>query len=984
MRPTVEPSRHQRHITYTATPRAHKASALAVAACFGVASIAHANPTNPVVVNGAAQFTSTGNLLTVTNTPNAIINWGSFSIGANEITRFVQQSASSAVLNRVMGQNPSSILGSLQSNGRVFVINPNGIVFGAGSQVNVAGLVASSLNLSNADFLAGRLNFSNGLGNGVINNGNITTERGGSVLMIGNAVTNNGIITSPKGEVMLAAGNSVELLNPGTPDLRVQIVAPDNKAVNLGQIAAEAGRIGIYAGLIQQGGTINANSVVVGESGQIMLKATRNTTREAGSTTTANGPAGGNITIQSGDTTMVSGTVQAKGSEAHGGSIKVLGNLVGLDGKASLDASGATGGGTVLVGGDFQGGNPEVQNAFRTYVGPDVTIKADAINTGDGGKVVVWADDVTRFYGNISAQGGSQSGNGGNVEVSGHNYLDFNGSVGTKAPNGDAGTLLLDPSDITISTAGNSNITGSPNFTGSGAGSILNVGVLTGLLNGGTAVTINASGGSGAAFLPDGIGPAPGFVTINTPLTYNSAQTLSFQILGDNRTGPGTSGTVNINQPVTNTGTGALIVTGVGISSPSNQAALNIKADVTLNNGAGSISLGGTPVTTFLYNSPTIKAQLVGNGFGLRVTPNANVTITGNVNNFADLNVGDGFAGGGGNAKLTINGNLTGRTAAANSIFVGDSAFGYTNSSLTVTGTVSVVSLLRIHESTVDLQSGVTLPNGAGQSGGGLTKSGTTASLTGGAIAVNGGAFTWSGGTIGGTGALTVAAGIPVTLSNNLTLNRTWTWANGTNFSYVGGTNITGTGAFNNTGTININNGTLSLGVGGTDTGSYLMVAGNTLAFTGGTRSFSGAGTVKPITPGVGLGTLNISGTANVGGSGTINVDALNWTGGTITNTNLPLTVNNLTTINVSGQAVTLNNASNDFNTVTVTNAAATQIRDTNALALGAITTTGDFSAQSGTGKALTVGGAINAGTNAVTLTSGADINGTGLITGER
>ena len=99
----------------------------------------------------------------IVNTPNAIINWGSFSIGANEITRFLQQSASSAVLNRVAaGLSPSSILGALQSNGRVFLINPNGIVFGAGSQINVGGLVASTMNLSNEDFLAGRMRFTGG------------------------------------------------------------------------------------------------------------------------------------------------------------------------------------------------------------------------------------------------------------------------------------------------------------------------------------------------------------------------------------------------------------------------------------------------------------------------------------------------------------------------------------------------------------------------------------------------------------------------------------------------------------------------------------------------------------------------------------------------------------------------------------------------------------------------------------------------------
>ena len=427
--------------------------AAAVAACFGM-GFAQANPTNPVVANGAAQFTTAGNLLTVINTPNAIINWGSFSIGANEITRFMQQSSASAVLNRVgAGRDPSSILGALQSNGRVFLINPNGITFGAGSQINVAGLVASTLNLSDADFLAGRMRFTDGLGNSLINNGNITTGTGGSVYLVGNAVTNNGIITSPKGEVVLAAGSSVELVNPGTPDLRVEIVAPDNQAVNLGQIVADSGRVGIYAGLLNHAGTINANSVGVDAAGNITLRATKNIDLAAGSSITANGPSGGVVTVQSGDTTLAAGTIEAKGSAGQGGSINLLGNLVGLTGNASIDASGETGGGTVLIGGDYQGKNAAIQNAFRTYVGPDANIKADAITSGNGGRVIVWGDDVTRFYGGISARGGSLSGHGGFVEVSGKRYLDFQGIVNTRAPVGVTGTLLLDPTDIEINGA---------------------------------------------------------------------------------------------------------------------------------------------------------------------------------------------------------------------------------------------------------------------------------------------------------------------------------------------------------------------------------------------------------------------------------------------------------------------------------------------------------------------------------------------------
>ena len=144
---------------------------LAVAAAFGT-ELAHAAPTAPVVVNGQVGFAQQGKTLAITNTPGAIINWRSFSIAKDETTRFIQQSAASTVLNRVVGVDPSQILGALQSNGRVFLINPNGIVFGAGAQIDVGGLVASSLNLSNQDFQAGRLRFTDTPGAGkVVNQG---------------------------------------------------------------------------------------------------------------------------------------------------------------------------------------------------------------------------------------------------------------------------------------------------------------------------------------------------------------------------------------------------------------------------------------------------------------------------------------------------------------------------------------------------------------------------------------------------------------------------------------------------------------------------------------------------------------------------------------------------------------------------------------------------------------------------------------------
>ena len=109
----------------------------------------------------------------------------------------------------------------------------------------------------------------------------------------------------------------------------------------------------------------------------------------------------------------------------------------------------------MLVGGDYQGSNPAIENASRTFVGDAATILADARHDGDGGKVVVWADDATQMYGAISARGGANSGNGGLVEASAKGWLDFQGQADLRAANGRAGTLLLDPTDITISGAPN-------------------------------------------------------------------------------------------------------------------------------------------------------------------------------------------------------------------------------------------------------------------------------------------------------------------------------------------------------------------------------------------------------------------------------------------------------------------------------------------------------------------------------------------------
>src|ERR1035437_7108020 len=307
---------------------------VAISACF-VSAPAWSNPTAPQVVNGSANFNQKGNLLTVNNTNGAIINWNTFSIGANETTRFNQTSAASSVLNRVLANDPSVLLGTLSSNGRVWLVNPAGIMVGQGARIDVAAFIASTLNVRNEDFLAGRLNFGATPNAGKVENyGQITTPSGGSVYLIAPTVTNNGIINAPNGEVILAAGQTVQLIDTGTPGVSVAITGAEGDVTNLGQIISEAGRIGLAGVLVRNSGELNASSVVK-EGGRVFLKASQDA--------------------------YVDGAGRIVATGTKGGSIEVLGNNITVAEQAVIDASGSAGGGTVLVGGDYHGKNPEAQ-----------------------------------------------------------------------------------------------------------------------------------------------------------------------------------------------------------------------------------------------------------------------------------------------------------------------------------------------------------------------------------------------------------------------------------------------------------------------------------------------------------------------------------------------------------------------------------------------------------------------------------------------
>ena len=640
-----------------------KLIALSVAASFSLASThSLANPTGGTVSSGSATFASSGNTLTITNSANAIINWQSFSIGASEITRFLQSSGSSAVLNRVVGANgviPQSVIdGVLASNGRVFLLNSSGIVIGATARIDVAGFVASSLNLSDQDFLNGRMRFTETPGAGAVSNAGVidTTSGGpgGRVFLVGPDVQNSGVIRSPQGEIVLAAGKSVELVSENSPFVTVRLVADAEQALNVGQLISDSGRIGMFGALVRQGGVVEANSAVAGANGEIRLVATRDLTLDAGSLTTANGASGGSVTLQAqGGTNLISGTVEAKGSSGKGGTIHALGVRVGVIGNGVIDASGDAGGGTVLVGGDYHGGNTEIQNAQQTVIGSDGIIRADAGTSGDGGRVIVWSDDSTKFFGSISARGGAQSGNGGFVETSG-NALQAAGRVDTRAPNGMTGNWLLDPLDITISALSNGVLTC--------PGGIC-FGDLPGLLSDISIITINASLSTTSVTLQ-----ATRDITLQTNLnlTGGTGQIFTAQagnninLGGNNVTSNGVSITLSANDLTSGSSTGTGSITSLPFYGNFNTNGGNVDLSgfgITVGSinttggtfGAGSVTALATGDIATGNITTASRTAGIGGGFVDLFTSGGKVTVNGSIDTTGALGgtaTADGSSGG--------------------------------------------------------------------------------------------------------------------------------------------------------------------------------------------------------------------------------------------------------------------------------------------------------------------------------------------------
>jgi filamentous hemagglutinin family protein len=365
-------------------------------------------------VHGVEGVTRDASLTTIhTRTERSIFDAERLDVLQHETLRIEQPSARSKTLARVTGDDPSELVGTVQAPGSFYLANPNGVFLGGQLVLDVAQFVATTGSISNADFLEGRDRFTS-LAGPIVNSGQVNAR--GDVVLLGRTVANHGSITAPAGTVAYVAGESVVLSQLGG---HLQITVEPVLQSDGGSGAGSGG--GLSSG--------DYHSLAINHRG--ITRATE-------------------IHAEGGDGVVrVAGTLDAsaRGAGERGGRITVTGELVSLEG-ATLDASGTEGGGEIRVGGDWRGVDG-VRQARRTVVDAASTLRADALERGDGADVVVWSAESTGFFGAISARGAGADGNGGDAEISGHSLV-ARGSVDLGAESGARGTLLYDPQEIRI------------------------------------------------------------------------------------------------------------------------------------------------------------------------------------------------------------------------------------------------------------------------------------------------------------------------------------------------------------------------------------------------------------------------------------------------------------------------------------------------------------------------------------------------------
>ncbi|MGD1807280.1 beta strand repeat-containing protein, partial [Dapis sp. BLCC M126] len=428
---------------------------------------AHSQPIIPATDGTGTTVKQNGNQFNIqggtqsSNGANLFHSFSQFNVESNQTANFLTTPDISNILGRVTGGNASTINGLIQvvgGNSNLFLMNPAGIIFGPNSRLNVPAsfsvTTATGIGFNGNNFwfkAMGTNNYSNLVGNpsgyhfdvsnpgAVVNEGNLSLNPGNNLTLAGGTVVNTGELSTAGGNITIAAVNGGDTLRISQPGHVLSLdVSPASANLSGEPITPLS-----LAQLLTGDSTNHASSVIVDAQGNLVLT----------DDTTGLAIASGNIDVSSPSNPPYQGDISSlpldkEDGRGIGGQINVLGDRVAVI-DANIQANGLNGGGRILIGGDVQG-NRIVPNSQQTFVNNNSFIFADAINSGNGGQVIIWSDDTTNFAGNISAKGGEFSGDGGFVEISGKQELIFDGNVNVSAALGEPGTILFDPKNITI------------------------------------------------------------------------------------------------------------------------------------------------------------------------------------------------------------------------------------------------------------------------------------------------------------------------------------------------------------------------------------------------------------------------------------------------------------------------------------------------------------------------------------------------------
>ncbi len=813
-----------------------------------------ADGTGTIVIQDGNRFNIIGNTVSKDGA-NLFHSFGQFNLEAGKTANFQVSPQIQNILGRVVGGNPSLINGLIQvtgGNSNLFLINPVGIVFGQSASLNLpasfTATTATGIGFGNNNWFnaVGNNNYSNLTGTpstfvfnlsqpgSIINAGNLAVPQGQSLTLLGGNVINTGTLTAPAGNITIVAvpgNNLVRISQPGHL-LSLEVAPTTDSSINPVDLptllTGTAAKIDTGLSFSSQGIQLNASGITI--------------PNQAG-------------------TTIVSGNLNTTGQT--GGNVQVLGNRVGLIG-ANIEASGTNGGGTVLIGGDYQG-KGSVPNATRTYVSADSQISASALSRGNGGKVIVWADETTGFYGKVNAN--AVSGNGGFVEISGKESLLYDGKVDVATSFGKNGTILFDPANITIvaGTGANDNQLAPAGQILAGQGGTANFQIgaqtlqnLNGnvLLQATNNITINPGVslnftplGGGITFTADadrnGVGsfimdPSQTITTLGRNLTISGANITTGIIQTGLQVGNG--GTVNL---TTTSPTGNITTRNISTGSADGSG-----GNISLTTQGGDISTGNLSSRTFF----------AGSGGNITLNANSGNLLTGDIESFANVSSIKG-----GDLNFTASTITTGAINTAN----GGILDAPTGGAITLNAKTNIsTGTIQTRNNTVRFNGPVTLTTDqaicqigpsyiCGNSSGDVTFESTINGNHDLLIDAGSGGNVFFNNSVGQSiplNNLTVSTGSNVLFNNNITTN------NG-DIQLNPRITLTGSNVALNAGTA-----TITFGGGVQANSTNLSLTANELNFNGGANSVTGTGNLA-LQPGTTTQVISLNGLSPVAGN---------------------------------------------------------------------------------------------------------------------